>query len=220
MFRRIACSMVLLLFGGSISAGAQIGRRTNSASSEPGYWVGISLGYVDGFTSSDEATGSVWRIGYTSQLRATLEKTLQRGATIGVAAAFSNAPMTYDAGATSFDATCPVSCQAHVDLTQYLAFIRVGGSGIGFHGMFNLEGGATTFANFRESVSDAQLQPTAQHYDPTFGFGGGFGYGFSQSAELYADGLTDIILHHQAPGAASQSAPHQTTLRAGFRIGF
>jgi len=222
MVRRIVCSMMVVLlslFSGAADAGAQLGRRSNGLSSEPGYWVGLSVGYVDGFTTSDQATGGLWQIGYTSQLRATLEKSLQRGASIGVAAAFSNAPLTYNNG-NSFDVNCIGSCAAHVDITQYLAFVRAGGSGTGFHGMFNLEGGVTSFSNFRESGTDTRLEPTTQKYDPTFGFGAGFGYGFSRSTELYADGLTDIILHKQASGAVSQSAPHQTTLRAGLRIGF
>lgn len=208
-----------MLFAGAATAHAQIGRRSNPASSEPGYWVGLSLGYADGFTTSDQATGSTWQIGYTSQLRATLEKTVQRGVTVGVAAGFSNAPLTYSAG-RSFDSNCPGSCQAHADVTQYVAFLRAGSGGTGFHYLFNLEGGATSISNLREEITDAKLEPTGQSYDMTFGFGGGFGYGFSQSSELYIGELTDFILHQQAAGQTSQSAPRQTTFRAGFRIGF
>jgi hypothetical protein len=222
MLRRIVGSMLFMLVAGpavagSAVAGAQIGRRP-VVSNEPGYWVGLSIGYVDGFTTSDQGTGSTWQIGYTSQLRATLEKTVQRGVSVGVAAGFSTAPLTYSGGA--FDVNCPGSCQAHADVTQYVAFLRAGGSGTGFHYLFNLEGGATSFSNFRETTTDMRLQPTSQSYDMTFGFGGGFEYGFSQSADVYVGELTDIILHKQATGETTQAAPHQTTFRAGFRIGF
>lgn len=208
-----------MLLAGAATAHAQIGRRPNPASSEPGYWVGLSIGYADGFATSDQATGSTWQFGYTSQLRATIEKTVQRGVTLGAAAGFSTAPLTYSTG-PSFDANCPGSCQAHADITQYVVFMRGGGAGPGFHGLFNVEGGATTMSNFREEMTSAKLQPTAQTYDVTFGFGGGFGYGISTTSEIYIGELTDFILHKQAAGQTSQSAPRQTTFRAGFRVGF
>src|SRR4051812_47911779 len=86
--------------GARHGAGAQIGPRgrQQGSAADPGYWVGLSIGYVDGTTINDGDTGSSWRFGYTAQIRATLEKTLQRGVTVGASAGFSNAPLTYVSG--------------------------------------------------------------------------------------------------------------------------
>ena len=192
---------------------AQIGRRV---SAEPGYWVGLSYGYVDGVTLTDETTSSTWRFRYTSQIRATFEKTLQRGITVGAAAGFSNGRLTYTGGSVS--GVCIASCSADADVSQYTAFVR-GGNGLGFHGFYNLEAGVTRFSNFRERDSGDQLQPMSATNDLTFGFGGGFGYGFSPTMSAYAGEQIDLVLHPQADGADG-SAPRLMTFRAGFRVGF
>ena len=124
------------------------------APTDPGYWVGLSIGYVDGITTTDEATGATWAFGYTSQFRATAEKTLSQGVTFGVAAGYASAPLTYRS-ATSFNGDCPGSCLANADITQYLAFVRGGGgpAGTGFRGTFSGEGGVTQFSKFRDRTT-------------------------------------------------------------------
>src|SRR3954469_16699517 len=151
MLRRILCSMILLSI--AVTAQAQIGRSRPTASPEPGYWVGLSIGYMEGITTTDEATGATWRFGYTSQLRATFEKTVSPGTTVGLAAGFATGPLTYYA-ANQFTPACPSSCAARADITQYLAFVRSGGGGgwgfgSRFRPTFNAEGGVTRFSNFR-----------------------------------------------------------------------
>ena len=93
MLRRTLCSMILLA-GIPATQQAQIGRQRPTAPADPGYWIGLSIGYVEGITTTDDATGATWRFGYTSQLRATVEKTLSPGMTFGVAAGYANAPLT------------------------------------------------------------------------------------------------------------------------------
>lgn len=206
----------LLLLAGALPLHAQLGRRP-VRSSEPGYWVGLSYGYVEGLALTDRDTRGDWQFSYASQLRATLEKTVQPGVTVGAAAGFANANLSYrdDGLATS----CAVSCRASADVTQYLAFIRRSG-GPGFHSLVDLEAGVTRFSNFRERTSGDELPPTHVSNDFTFGLGFGFGYGFSPIASVYAIQQFDFVMHPQNDEVTTSSAPRLFNLRAGFRVGF
>jgi hypothetical protein len=204
-----------------VSIGSMLGitaRPANAQVKNPDYWVGLSIGYMEGITTTDDATGATWQFGYTGQIRATLEKTLQRGTTVGIAAGFANAPLTYTSG--SFGG-CG-QCQATANVTQYTIFVQGGGGGSygGFHGLYTLETGVTQFSDFQEKSSGADLQPGAASYDATFGLGGGVGYTLSPTADLYVGEMVDFVLHHQSSAVAAQSAPRFFTLRAGFRVGF
>jgi hypothetical protein len=219
MLRRIMCS--LLLGVAAQSANAQIGRAPRQSDPEPGYWVGLSLGYVEGITTSDATTGATWALGYAAQLRATLEKTMQRGLSVGASAGFSNVPLTYTPSNTFVDG-CGFQCQAKADVTQYMAFVR--GSGVGgmgaFSGTYNVEAGVTQFANFRTRDAGVKLPDSGGAYDATFGIGGGFTYTIMPTADAYVAEMIDFVLHGQNNAFAAQSAPHFFTLRAGFRVGF
>lgn len=223
MLRRIVCS--LLALAAAQAAHAQIGRPPRQTSPEPDYWVGLSLGYMEGISTTDDASGATWNFGYTSQIRATLEKTLARGTTVGIAAGFANAPLTYTSGSQfgggSFDG-CGGQCRAEADITQYTIFIRGGGYGnfAGFHGLYSLETGVTQYSNFRDKSNDQQLQPTSGAYDATFGLGGGVGYTLTQMSDVYVAEVVDFVLHHQSSAVVAQTAPRFFTLRAGFRVGF
>lgn len=215
MRQRIAVSTLVAVATMSSVAGAQIGRRA-TRSADPGYWVGLSYGYVDGTNISDDATSSVWRFGYTSQIRATLEKTIQSGVAIGASAGFATAPLDYYG--SSSGTVCTTRCAAKADVTQWLATLRAGGSS-GFHGMYSVEAGVTQFSHFRERATGAALPPSGSTSDFTFGFGGGFGYNFSPITEAYVGEQFQFVLHRQGDNA-SQSAPRMLTFRVGFRMGF
>ncbi len=215
MIRRIAG---VLLVAVTIRSEAQIGRRQPVYSAEPGYWVGLSYGYVSGVTVGDDATSTIWQFGYTSQLRASIEKTMGSGMTLGASAGFSTAPLTYISSA--FTAACAGTCAANANINQYMAFFR-GGGGAGFHGVYALEAGMTEFSKFRTRDGDAALPPSGAKYDFSFGFGGGAGYGFSQTSEVYVAQQWDLVLHHQGNvNGTNTNAPRLSTFRGGFRIGF
>ncbi|HET9730731.1 MAG TPA: hypothetical protein VFR41_14975 [Acidimicrobiia bacterium] len=223
MRRRIVIMMAAVLATVVVSAGAGPGaagqrgpRPRDGYAADPDYWVGLSIGYVDGTTVDDGDTGSQWRFGYTAQIRATLEKTIQRGITVGAAAGFASPPLTYVSGSFDPRTNCLGSCEANADVTQLMAFVH-GGAGVGFHFVYNLEGGATEFSNFRVRSTDASLPPSNK-YDFTFGFGGGLGFGFSPISDIYVDEMTDLVLHPS--NGASTTAPRLFTFRAGFRVGF
>lgn len=190
--------------------------RPRSMYEGPRYWVGLSYGFVDGATIHDGSTAGEWQLGYASQIRASLEKTIQRNVTAGVSAGYSTVPLTYIT--SSGIGACGVSCDAKADVTQYMAFIH-GGGGLGFHPIYSLEGGVTEFSNFRDKDTDTKLPPESGKYDFSFGLGGGIGYGLSPTSEIYVAEMFDFVLHPQGSGTSS-SAPRLTTFRAGFRIGF
>ncbi len=219
MRRGTLCSIGLLVAIAG-AAGAQMGRMPRGYSSGPDYWVGLSYGYLDGVTL--ENPNSTWQFGYSSQIRATFEKTVQRGVGIGIAAGFATAPLTYSnylPGA--FNSACPGVCQANGDITQAMAFVHSGG-GVGFHGMYNLEAGVTEFSNFREQFTGETIQTDSPNgtYDFTFGLGGGVGYGVSPLADIYVGEQIDFLLHSAPPGVNAPTAPRFTTFRIGFRYGF
>jgi len=198
---------------------AQIGRQRPTYQAEPGYWVGLSIGYLEGITTSDEATGAIWQFGYTSQLRATLEKTVSPGVTLGVIAGYATAPLTYQSAQIS--SVCPGSCLANADITQYMAFVRGGGrTGTGFRGTYNAEGGVTQFSKFRDRTTHSPLTAGSGSYDFTFGFGGGFAYGMNRMSELYIEQSYDFVFHKQSSSSTNQTVPRLLTFRGGFRIGF
>jgi hypothetical protein len=217
MLRRMVCSMLVVL---APVADAQLGRQRPTYPSDPGYWVGISIGYLEGLSTTDDATGAVWRFGYTSQLRATLEKTVSRGTTVGVSAGFATAPLTYQSGTLASN-VCPGSCLARADVAQYLVFVRGGGAGgTGFRGTYNAEGGVTQFSKFRERSSDVAITPPSDDYDLTFGIGGGFAYGMSRTSELYVEQSYDFVLHRQSSASTNERVPRLLNIRGGFRLGF
>lgn len=217
MRKRIGYTAVVLLAVASSAADAQIGRRARQTA-DPDYWVGLSYGYFDGTTIGDGATNTVWEFGYTSQIRATLEKTLQRGVTIGASAAFATSPLLY----LNSDLTSPCggeACSARADVTQWLGFLRAGGSGVGFHAAYTLEAGVTQFSHFRDRASGASLPPSSTTSDFTFGFGAAFEYGLSPTAQAYAGSQVEFVLHPQGENPQTH-APRFTTFRVGLRMGF
>ena len=214
MLRRTVCSMLVAF---AATTQAQIGRQRPVQPSGPDYWVGLSVGYLDGASLSDDATGALWRFGYSTVLRGTFEKTIARGTTVGLAAGFATAPLTYEGGSSS--GACGFGCRADADIAQYTVFIRAGG-GPGFHVLFNGEGGVTQFSKFREHATEVSLPPKDSGYDTTLGFGAGFSYGFSSITDAYVEQMTDFVLHRQSSDAINQSAPRLYSFRGGFRIGF
>ena len=204
--RRLA--ILVLAFLLPSLAHAQVSRRRGGYQQPAQYWVGLSYGYMDGATFFDNKSGDSWRLGYSSQIGASLEKAIQGGASLGVSAGFGSAPVEL--------ASCP-GCNTSVDVTQYMAYLH-GGRGLGFHGIYNLEAGATEFSNLRDKDTDFTLGVPAQ-YDFSFGLGGGLGYGFSPTTEGYVGEMFDLVLHDQG-NTVSSSPPRFFTFRMGFKVGF
>ncbi|HVX39833.1 MAG TPA: hypothetical protein VHB25_09690 [Gemmatimonadaceae bacterium] len=196
---------------------AQIGPMPRGPfTSQPQYWVGLSYGYLAGTTIVQDA--EIWDFAYTSQIRATLEKAVQRDFTIGVSAGFANASLNASVDHPVPAGVCATNCPETAEITQLLAFVNGGSGAIGFHALYNLEAGLTQFANFRDASTGTRGSISATDF--TFGLGGGIGYRISPLADAYVSEQGDFILDSPAPGTTQSNAPRQFTFRVGFRYGF
>jgi len=205
--------LVLLLCASTLDA--QIIRRP-ARSAEPPAWVGLGIGLTQGFDVADGSTGSTWNFGSSVQYRASLEKRVQGGATIGVSANFASVPLTYTGGGVS---GCPAGCDASANLTQVLGLFRAGG-GLGFHQVIELAGGATAYSNFHAQSGGAKLPPTGSDIDATFAFGYGFGFGFSPGTEIAVTQEFSTAVHQRTGLSASENnLPRIYTTRFGLRVG-
>lgn len=228
MLGRMRCigSALLVVIAMAATAQGQRGQRRSSYSSGPDYWIGLSYGLQDGIDLTDGNTNTTWDFGYTSQIRASLEKRLQGGVSLGLAAAFATAPLTY--GSTlptpgticTGSCACSTPCTAHANISQYLVTVRTGGDGPGLHNGFLLEGGVTQFADFRDRETNATLPPTNASYDPTFSIGYGLSYGLSSTSEIFGSETLGTVLHSQGSSAVQSTPPRIYTTSIGLRIGF
>jgi hypothetical protein len=206
---------LLALLASSPAMDAQIIRRPPQTL-EPPYWVGVSIGLAQASSVHDGTTDSQWQFGTAAQYRATLEKRLQAGLSIGVSAGFATVPLTY----SGISAGCAGGCDAKADIMQLHALFHAG-SGMGLHQVVELGLGATGYSNFRTEVGGTKLAPTAADYDLSFAFGYGFGYGLSPKSAIEVVQEFGTAIHQRTGLAGGESSlPRLYTTRIGVRFGF
>lgn len=218
MVRRIVWASGVVLVAAQ-AAVAQYPRnpRGQAGTNVADYWVGLSWGLYELGTYTDGRTNTEWHFGYTTQLSATLEKTLSAGAAIGVEAGFASPRLDYVPTGSFF--TCSTStCTAKADVTQYLATARVAAGAYGLRSSFTIKAGATQFANFRDEATSVKL-PGGGHWDPTFGTGYGFGLALSPKTDVYFETALLFVFHDQGT-TVSATPPINYTLKLGLRQGF
>ena len=203
-------TLTLALATASSSASGQIIRPGASLTSRT--WASIGAGVVQSQTIEDYATLTEWDFGTILQWRASVERTLRNGGSVGLAGAISRPSLSY------YGAGCD-PCDASANFFQALAAFRIGG-GTGFHQVIELHAGVTGFSNFRRGSDDAQLDPRETVLDPTFAVGYGFGYGFSENTQISVVQEYGAMLHRsdRAPSGTNSLRQMQTT-RFAFRIG-
>ena len=221
MVRRIVwMSAVALIAGRSTVAGAQYPRGPRggqATTSVADYWVGLSWGLYELGTYTDGPTNTDWHFGYTTQVSATLEKSLSAGAAIGIEAGFASPRLDYTP-AGSFLNCASSSCTAKADVTQFLATARVGSGLYGIRSSFIIKAGATQFANFRDQATDVKLAGGGK-WDPTFGTGYEFGLALSPKTDVYFETALLFVFHDQG-NTVSATPPINYTLKLGLRQGF
>lgn len=212
MTRRLVSSVLLIV---ASTAGAQIVPRGPRVPGlgipDPNYWVGVSLGYfwVPGDVT-DAKTNATWSFGYSAQLAATFEKTVQRNVAVGVLAGFASPNLTYSS------ASVP-STTARADVTQLMATARLGTGGYGTRSSFLLSLGGIQYHNFRDITTSAKLP--GDTWDPAFGTGYTFGLALAPVTDVYFESDWMFILHSQ--GNTVQRFPPQTfVFKIGFKQGF
>jgi len=202
--------LVLAVAFTATSASGQIIRPGQGFQSQT--WASVGVGVLQTQVVEDWATTTEWDFGTVVQWRASLERTLRNGGSIGLAGALARPTLAYDGVGCA-------PCDARANLFQILAAFRVAG-GTGFHQVIELHAGVTGFSNFRRDLDDARLEPDETVLDPTFSIGYGFGYGFGASSQITLVQEYGAMLHRndRAPSGANTLRTLRAT-RIGLRVG-
>lgn len=181
---------------------------------EPRVWTSLSAGILQLEVINDYPTGTAWDFGTIFPVRGSLEATISRGTTVGVAGMISRSGLRTAGG------LCIGVCEADANVFQVLAMFRAGG-GRGLHQVIEVQAGATGFSNFRERQTDARLRPLETVWDPTISLGYGLGYTISPNAAVQIVQDYGLLLHRtgdSAPANAERSRQWYVT-RIGVRYG-
>lgn len=175
-------------------------------------WTSVSVGLYDLQRMFDPSSGSAWDFGNIVQFRGTLERGLRRGLSVGAAATYARAPLTYDGP------DCGL-CDADVAIWQALGFLRIGGGGVGLHQVIELAAGVTGFGEFRER-DGGDLAPETS-VNPTVSIGYGLGYALSPSSQLILLQEVGLMVHRRGdrPAGDESNMPRTYVTRIGLRFG-
>lgn len=218
--QRTAVVMLLAIF--AAPAGAQImSVPRGGLSTDPAIFLSVTAGLQSIQSVTDGRTGTIWDFSQAAQFGASLEKSLGRGSSFGVAATYAKMPLHYlDTSVVSTGvATC---CNAHADvLTAGLQFTA--GGGAGFHQLVVVNAGVIVFQHFDVKTNGSPLPngpPPTRDIDPRLAIAYGFGYGFSSRSEAFVIQEYGVALHQSdgLSGGTRRQYQQQTT-RIGLRLG-
>ena len=214
MTRRLLLGATLLIASADVARAqiinAPIGR------SRPSAWASLHIGWFQQQGIQDVASGATWSFAGAPQWRASLELPVGNGgASFGVVGTTSRVPLLYGGGILTPN-SCS-GCDADANVTQILGLVHLGGFS-GFHQVIDLAAGTTLYSNFRATGSGATLGPGGTVSNFTFMAGYGFGYGFSQNAQIELVQDYAILILKRQSGSSTNTAQQQN-LRFGFRYG-
>ena len=173
-----------------VASGASAQRRGRVFTSDPDSWASVSIAGFRGNGVNDGATGSEWDFGNSTnfEYRASLEKGWNGGSSFGVEGGYAKVPFVYTSDLAvplpsgQSGARCAPGCNAHLNMMTLLGKLHLG-SGIGFHQVFELNGGAVFYENLTRDSDGAKLAGSG-NVDPIFGVNYGFGWGFNDRTNL------------------------------------
>jgi hypothetical protein len=225
MKRFLFALSVSMLAAGSLSAQRMPRVYTTN---EPDVWVSGGIGGFRANAVNDGVTGSSWDFGNATNLqyRASLERTMTSGTSVGIAGSFARVPFAYSADLTKplpagESGTRCVSCNAHLDMTTLVLTLH-SGSGIGFHQVVELNGGVVAYRNLKQDSGGAKLAPSGGNIDPLFSLAYGLGYGISNSTNIdfiFAD-YTFAIHERTGLSNGTSNTNSMPSLRVALRMGF
>ncbi|HJP86706.1 MAG TPA: hypothetical protein VJ852_11990 [Gemmatimonadaceae bacterium] len=222
--RRFSVALMMLLL---IASAANAQRRGRVFTSDPDSWATVSIAGFRANGVNDGATGSTWDFGNSTNLeyRASLEKGWNNGSSFGIAGSYARMPFVYSSDLAiplsngALGARCSPGCNAHLDMMTLLANFHVG-SGIGFHQVLELNGGAVFYENLKRDSDGAKLAGSG-NVDPIFGVNYGFGWGFSDRTSLDFTWDYAFAIHERENQSNSVSNTNQMPgLRVMLRMGF
>jgi len=172
------------------------------------------------------ATASTWDFGNSTnwQYRASLEKNIGGGSTIGVSGTYANVPFVYSSDlvtplGSGVSGTRCGQCDAHLNMMTLLGTFHFGG-GAGFHQVIELNGGIVSYQNLKRDSDGAELAGGG-NIDPLFSLGYGVGYGFGNRTQI--DFVPDYsIAIHERSGLSNgvSNTNSMRSLRLSVRMGF
>jgi hypothetical protein len=189
-------------------------------SSIPVAWGTLSAGFLQVDRSIvDGRTQSIWDFGSTLQYRGSLEMDIGNAGSIGLAAGFANAPLTYRGTSITVPGACSGGCDAHAQIWSLVASFHMGG-GIGFHQIIDISAGTTVYRDFTRDSDDLTLAPESPDSDISLAIGYGFGWGFNSRMQLMLVQDASYTMHQRdgLSGGQSSNVTFYTT-RLGLRVG-
>jgi hypothetical protein len=210
MLRRVTLALILLA-SASVPLAAQ--ERFPRLPPRARTWASATIGlYRIPGVLFDPTSNSQWDFGSIVQFRGTLERDFRPGASLGIAATYARAPLTY-AGPD-----CPL-CDADASLWQALALFRIGGGGIGLTQIIEIGAGVTGFSNFQRRGGEALAAKTV--VDPTFNIGYGLGFLLSPNTQLTLVQEVGLMVHRRGnrPAGDESNIPSTYATRIGLRFG-
>ncbi len=205
-------------------ATAQI--RNRSFSPDYGWWISGGASGVVMNDITDGASQSKWVFGGDPlwQYRASFEKAIDEFTSIGVVAGYGKVGVTVQSIAAAANAklpaACQISCAATTEMWSGLAQFRTGG-GEGFHTLFEIDGGVTTFRRFTTTADKTPITGITNTLDLTGTLGPGFGYSLSRSMAITLVQDFGIGFHSKTdlPSGTGRTW-HVRNTRAAIRIKF
>ena len=195
------------------SAQAQIIDRGGGGRSfgQPNAWASLGIGWLRQGGLCDPGSNSCWNFGDAVQWRASIEKPIGRGATIGGAATTARVPLLYQStGACN-------GCDADANVSQYLAQLHLGG-GTGIQQAIDFTAGATVFSNFRDASTGTRLDPAKAVTNFSFSVAYGFAFPVRPNFHVTLSQEYGQIIGKRMSGVSSNSAQQNIT-RLGARVG-
>lgn len=178
---------------------------------QPNAWASLGIGWLQQGGLCDPGSNTCWNFGNAAQWRASIEKPMGRGATIGAAATTARVPLIYrSTGACN-------NCDADANVSQYLGQLHLGG-GTGIQQAIDFTAGATVFTNFREAATGAKLDPAKAVTNFSFSISYGFAVPIRQNFLVALSQEYGQIIGKRIAGRSSNTAPQNIT-RLGARVG-
>ena len=220
----VFASLVACVLAVPTVASAQI--RNRSVSANYGWWISGGVSGVGMNDITDGMSQTKWTFGNDPlwQYRGSIEKGIDDFTSIGVVAGYGKVGVTVQSIAAAVNAKLPSSCQtscaATTEMWTGLAQFRTGG-GEGFHTLFEIDGGVTTFRRFITTSDQVALSGITNSLDLTGTLGPGFGYALSRSFVVTLVQDFGIGFHSKTdlPSGTGRTW-HVRNTRASLRIKF
>jgi hypothetical protein len=212
MSRRLTLALAALVIGAA-PVTAQVRFPTRPAT--PSAWASLSIGLFQLQDIYDPDSDSFWDFGNIVQFRGSLERSLRRGWSAGIAGTLARAPLSYSGP----DCDLP-SCDADAMVWQALALLRIGGGGVGLHQVIELAAGVTGFSGFDRRDGAGDIGPSTV-IDPTFKIGYGLGVPLAANMEFTLLQEVGLMIHERGdrPAGDESNVPRTYATRIGLRFG-